>query len=59
MFEEKKTTIESNFNLGWSLECLYDWDVYFKLGIAGYLQTLAVWSYFEVATFLSGFSSLS
>ncbi len=39
---------------GWSLESLYDWEVYLKLAVPGVSLILIEWSSFEIATFASG-----
>ena len=39
---------------GWSFECLYDWNVYLKLGFAGVGLIVFEYVNFEVATILSG-----
>ena len=39
---------------GWSVECLYNWKLYLKLGIAGLGMVLFEWACFEIAVMSSG-----
>ena len=34
---------------GWSLECLYDWNLYLKYGLGGVGMTVFEWAFFEIA----------
>ena len=50
----KMTILNLNNCTGWSTECLYDWRIYLKLAIPGFMLILIEWSSFEIATFASG-----
>lgn len=41
-------------HLGWSYECLFEWNEYLKLGVPGCIAFLVDLSYFEVGTFAAG-----
>ena len=39
---------------GWTIECLYDWNIYLKLAIPAAVCLLIEWSNFEIGSFGSG-----
>ncbi|RNA07949.1 multidrug and toxin extrusion 1 [Brachionus plicatilis] len=49
-----KTKIYVDTWPGWSVECLYNWKLYLKLGIAGLGMVLFEWACFEIAVMSSG-----